>query len=288
MLIEKPHMNTKPTEFLSQETEIKVLEALLPYVRKSFVDIGAEKGTLSLFLAEHGFDGVCVEPLPKHFEGLAALAATHSVRHLPFAIDEKDGEAEFHLACDDNGQPLDFFHSLQPLQNDARVKHQQKIEVKCRSLESLCADGLIEKELGILKIDTEGNDLRVLRGSGPVRADVVLCEFFTRGIYNGWEEAAPGGLIAKAQQLGYEWWIAVRRRDAAELVSLGTTSFLDLEWGNLIFMTKHAFEGARDKLGALVLESEARLLSRQSPAKKKPRNGWLTRLWRERNVCNPH
>jgi FkbM family methyltransferase len=277
-------MSTPSTDILSQETEIQVLEALLPYVQKSFVDVGAEKGVLARFLAEHGLKGICLEPLPKHAEALTALASTHDVRHLSYAADEQDGDAEFYLACDDKGQPLDFFHSLQPLQNDSRVKHQQKLRVKCRSLASLCAEGLIEKELGVLKIDTEGNDLRVLRGAGPVRADVVLCEFFTEGIYNGWEEAAPGGLIVKAQQLGYEWWIAVRRRDAAELVSLGTTSFLDREWGNLIFMRKPVFEAARDKIGALVLESEERLLSLQSPKKTKMRNGWLARMWRERNV----
>lgn len=280
-------MTISSTNLLSQETEIHVLDALLPYVRKSFVDVGAEKGALARFLAEHGLQGVCLEPLPKHAEALAALAATHGIRHLAVAADEQDGEAEFHLACDDKGQPLDFFHSLQPLQNDLRVKHQQKLRVKCRSLASLCTEGLIEMELGILKIDTEGNDLRVLRGAGPVRADVVLCEFFTKGIYNGWEEAAPGGLIARAQQLGYEWWIAVRRRDAAEIVSLGTTSFSDREWGNLIFLRKPVFEAARNKIGALVLKSEERLLSPQSFAKAKPRGGRLARLWHERNICKP-
>ena len=281
-------MNNPSTDILSQETEIQVLEALLPHIRKYFVDVGAEKGVLARFLAEHGLKGICLEPLPKHAEALAALASTHDVRHLSFAVDEQDGDAEFHLACDDKGQPLDFFHSLQPLENDPRVKHQKKLRVKCRSLASLCAEGLIEKELGVLKIDTEGNDLRVLRGVGPVRADVVLCEFCTKGIYNGWEEAAPAGLIAKAQQLGYERWIAVRRRDAAEIVSLDTTSFSDREWGNLIFIRKPVFEAARDKIGALVLESEERLLSLQSPRKAKTRHGWLTRMWRERNICKPH
>jgi len=271
-------MSPPAPNLLSQETEIKVLEALLPHVQKSFVDVGAEKGALAQFLAERGFHGLCLEPLPKHAEALAALAAKFGVRHLAVAVDEHDGEAEFHLACDDKGQPLDFFHSLQPLRNDARVQHQQKLHVKCRSLASLCAEGLIERELGVLKIDTEGNDLRVLRGAGSVRADVMLCEFFTRGIYNGWEEAAPRGLIAQAQQLGYEWWIAVRRRDAAELVSLGTTAFVDREWGNLIFMQKPVFDAARQELGELVLESEKRLLASQAPAKNQPRGGWLTRL----------
>ena len=281
-------MDNPATDLLSQETETHVLEVLLPHVRKSFVDVGAEKGALARFLAEHGLQGVCLEPLSKHAEALAALTATHGVLHLSCAADEQDGEAEFHIACDDTGQPLDFFHSLQPLHNDLRVKHQQKRRVTCRSLASLGAEGLIEMELGILKIDTEGNDLRVLRGLGAVSADVVLCEFFTKGVYNGWEEAMPNGLIAQAQKLGYEWWLAVRRRGAEEIVSLGTTSFSDHEWGNLIFMRKHVFEAARNKIGALVLESEERLMRFQSDVKTKPRGDWLTRLWRERNICNPH
>jgi len=280
-------MSNPATELLSQETEIHVLEALLPHVRKNFVDVGAEKGALARFFVEHGLQGVCLEPLSKHAEALAELTATHGVRHLSCAADEKDGEAEFHIACDDAGQQLDYFHSLQPLHNDSRVKHQQKQFVKCRSLESLGAEGLIEMELGVLKIDTEGNDLRVLRGLGAVCADVILCEFFTKGIYNGWEEAMPNGLIAQAQKLGFDWWIAVRRRGAAEIVSLGTTSFSDHEWGNLIFIRKHVFDAARIKIGAIVLDSEERLMRIQSPTKTSPRAGWFNRLRKGMNICIP-
>jgi len=129
----------------------------------------------------------------------------------------------------------------------------------------------------VLKIDTEGNDLRVLRGLGPVRADIVLCEFFTKGIYAGWSEAEPTGLIAEARQLGYPWWLAVRRRGTAELVTLCPVAFTEREWGNLVFLTEPVFRAVRQHLGQLVAEAENRLFASLEQAGSPKRRRW--RLW---------
>jgi len=272
-------MSAIKSPLLAQETEGRLLEIVRPFVRPTFVDVGAEKGEFSRLLAAQGLRGVCLEPLPKHASSLAALAAELPVKHLPVAADMQDGTAVFHLACDEHGQPLDYFHSLQPLRGDSRVQHQQKLEVQCRSLGSLCAEGLIDTMPGIVKIDTEGNDLRVLRGLGPVRPDVLMCEFFTPGVYAGWEEAAPEGLIKCARELGYEWWMAVRRKGAMQLVTLCPTAFGREEWGNLIFIRTPVFESAREALGSLILEVEQQNLARlQTPAAA--RRGFFSRLFR--------
>jgi FkbM family methyltransferase len=264
-------MNHKPQEneeqvtsgqFLTQDTEIQLLSVCLPHVtQRSFVDVGAERGAFARFLAEQGFRGVCFEPLPKHQEALNALAQQYPVTHHSLACDEHDHQAEFHIACDEDGAPLDYFHSLQLLTGDQRVHHQQKLNVTCRSLKSLCKEGVIEQNLGALKIDTEGNDLRVLRGIGPVRSDVLICEFFTAGIYSGWSEASPGGLIAEARKLGYSTWLAIRRRGAAELVSLCPSHFTEREWGNLIFLSEAVFQSARPQIGEIIAKSEQRVFA---------------------------
>src|SRR5581483_6237029 len=158
---------------------------------------GAEQGEFSRYLAGRGFKGLAVEPLPQHASVLNTLTQTSTIRYLAIAIDQEDRNATFHIACDESGQPLNYFHSLQKLDNDPRVKHSKSIEVTCRSLASLHAEGSVEKNIGVLKIDTEGNDLRVLCGLGSVRADVLMCEFFTEGIYNGWTDANPNRLINK-------------------------------------------------------------------------------------------
>ncbi len=48
-----------------------------------------------------------------------------------------------------------------------------------RSLASLIAAGEIPATTGILKIDTEGHDLAVVRGMGDIKADVVMVEHWT-------------------------------------------------------------------------------------------------------------
>jgi FkbM family methyltransferase len=264
---------------LSQETEGRLLEIVRPFVHPTFVDVGAEKGGFSRLLASQGLRGVCLEPLPKHSASLEALATELSVIYLPFAADAEDGCASFHVACNEHGEPLDYFHSLQPLLGDSRVHHQQKIEVKCRSLGSLHAEGIIDVTPGIVKIDTEGNDLRVLRGLGPVRPEVLMCEFFTPGVYAGWEEAAPDGLIKLARELGYEWWLAVRRKGTVEVVTLCPTAFGREEWGNLIFISAPVFESAREALGRLMLEAEHQTFAHLKSLAE-PRRGWLRRLIR--------
>ncbi len=260
---------------LSQETEARLLAGCLAHVRRSFVDVGAERGAWTRFLVSQGLHGVCFEPLPKHKGALADLDKAGAVRSYEFAIDQEDRQAEFHVACDAAGQPLDYFHSLQRLDSDSRVQHQQKVPVTCRSLASLSAEGLIEPALGVLKIDTEGNDLRVLRGLGPVRADIILCEFFTKGLYNGWSEAEPTGLIAEAQKLGYSWWLAVRRRAAAELVSLCPVEFTQREWGNLLFLTDQVFHAARQHIGHFVAEAENQLFNSLEQIGTPKRRRWL-------------
>ncbi len=267
-------MATVDNNLLSQETDSRLLADFLPHIKKNYVDVGAEKGSFARFLMAHGLHGVCFEPLPKHAPALDALARSGAAQHYAFAIDQEDGQAEFHIACDEAGNPLDYFHSLQRLEDDPRVRHRQKLAVTCRSLASLCAEGLVEEHLGVLKIDTEGNDLRVLRGLGPVRADVVICEFFTPGIYKGWEEADPVGLLREARRLGYDWWLALRRRGDAELISLCPTAFSEREWGNLFFVRAPVFEAAREAVGQRILESEERLwstLEAQATAKRRKR-----------------
>jgi FkbM family methyltransferase len=268
-------MANHSSDLLGQETEIQLLTAWLPHIRKTFVDVGAEQGSFGKFLIDQGFRGALFEPLPKHQEALAELTRTAGVVHHKFAVDQQDGKAEFHIACDESGKPLDFFHSLQPLKDDPRVHHKQTLPVVCRSLASLHTEGVIEDKLGVLKIDTEGNDLRVLRGLGTVRAEVVICEFFTKGIYNGWEEAEPLGLINQAAALGYTNWVAVRRRGNAEMLSLNTRCFTEKEWGNLIFLTQPVFNAGLDAMGRSLARADEKLFSQIENIPAAKRRRWL-------------
>lgn len=245
-----------------QETEFTILESLLPVLRaRTFLDIGAEKGSFAKFLLDRGLTGSLFEPFPGHQKALADLAAKTGAKFFPCAVDRVDRTAQFHLACDEKGELVDYYHSLHKIGQDDRVKHQRTIDVTCRSLASLAAAGEIPAEIGILKTDTEGNDLAVMQGLGPVQAEVLICEFFTEGLYAGWEDAHPRGLIARAEQLGFSQYIAIKRWEGQELASLKPAVFLPKQWGNLIFMRLKVFRDAAEPLQKIVAASERRLLA---------------------------
>ena len=253
--------NSSATQLYDQETEFTILASLLPVLRnRTFLDIGAEKGSFAKFLLNRGFQGSLFEPFPGHQKELAALAAKTGAKFFPCAVDRVDRTAQFHIACDDQGQPVDYYHSLHKIAQDDRVRHQRVLEVPCRSLASLAGAGEIPSEIGILKTDTEGNDLAVMQGLGAVQAEVLICEFFTEGLYAGWEEAHPRGLIARAEQLGFSQYLAIKRWEGQELVSLKPAVFLPKQWGNLVFMRLKVFRDAAEALQKIVSASERRLL----------------------------
>lgn len=244
----------------AQETEFALLAALLPVLKaKTFLDIGAEKGTFAKFLLDRGFTGSMFEPYPGHQPELAALATSSGAKFFSCAVDRVDRTAQFNIAADEQGNPADYYHSLLKIEHDARVHHTRAIDVQCRSLASLAEAGEIPTEIGILKTDTEGNDLAVMQGLGPVQAEVLICEFFTEGLYAGWEEAHPRGLIARAEQLGFSQYIAIKRWEGQELVSLKPAVFLPKQWGNLMFIRLRVFKDAAESLQKIVAASEQRL-----------------------------
>lgn len=253
--------STSAQHLYAQETEFALLEALLPHIRsKTFLDIGAEKGTFTRFLAARNLKGYMFEPFPGHHAALRDLAPQAEAVFFPYAVDAEDRKATFHVAYEENGQPSDYYHSLHKIESDDRVRHAKSIDVQCRSLASMAEKGEIPREIGILKTDTEGNDLAVMNGLGSVQADVLICEFFTEGLYRGWELAHPTGLIARAEQLGFSQYIAIKRWEGHELVSLKPAVFLPKQWGNLIFVRLKVFREAQEAIQKLVAKSERHLM----------------------------
>jgi FkbM family methyltransferase len=248
-----------PDSLYQQETEMAMLKILAGKVKKkTFLDVGAEKGSFARELMALGFSGVLFEPFAGHLPTLNELVEGTGSRVLPYAVDAADHEGRLHIARDEDGRPLDYFHSLQTAPSATSFRHDEEgLPVVCRSLESLAREGAICAEVGILKIDTEGNDLRVLEGMGPVRAEVLMCEFMTPRLYPYWIFSFPEGLVAAARAMGYEHCIAVSRFDEHEIVEVDPAHFADGEWGNLIFTSKELLDDARVELDALRAQVQA-------------------------------
>lgn len=148
------------------------------------MDIGAEKGAFAASCFTFGFEqGILFEPLPEHLSELSKRNFGSKALVYPYAIDAIDGFRPFHIAFDKEGQKMNYFHSIHRISNHKFFRHDHHIMVECRSLESLLQSGEIDGSIGLLKIDTEGNELRVLKGMGLMRPELILCEFVPPGVY---------------------------------------------------------------------------------------------------------
>lgn len=229
-------------------------------VSKTFVDVGAERGAVASTLLSCGLSGVMFEPLPKHFDALNALAQVHGGKAFPWAIAESDDIRKFFVATDPQGNELDHFHSLERVESDPRFQHGRTFDVTCRSLASLIGDGVLTANVGVLKIDTEGRDLAVLQGMGTMRPELVICEFFTAGLYAGWRNAEPQLAIDHMRDIGYTRYVACKRVDRFESCVMGPCDFLTRQWGNLFFFSDDLFKRAELTITAFLGSRERSLV----------------------------
>jgi len=248
-------------DLLGQDLEMSLIRAVAPFLAsRTFVDVGAERGAVASAMLALGLRGVMFEPLPRHFAELSRVAARTNSTARPWAIDERDGERDMFVATDASGTELDYYHSLHRVEGETRFRHSRAVRVTCRSIASLVQEGVVPAPLGILKTDTEGNDLAVLKGVGALRPELVVCEYFTEGLYRGWEHARPELAIDLMSSLGYRRAIAVKRVDELEYCAATPTGFLPRQWGNLFFFSDALFQAAESAIARFLGDVEARFI----------------------------
>lgn len=252
---------TRADGLLGQDVEVALISALAAFVHEPFfVDVGAEKGSFASAMISLGMRGAMFEPMPRHQQVLAEIAHASGSAAYAYAIDERDGVRDLFVATDEQGDELDFFHSLHKLESETRFHHSRAIRVACRSIASLVADGVIPPRVGILKTDTEGNDVSVLKGLGALRPELVVCEYFTEGLYSGWESSRPEVAISLLRSIGYGRYIATKRVGEFEYCAASPAGFLPKQWGNLFFVSDRLYSDAEKEIGNFLGQAEARLI----------------------------
>ncbi len=243
------------SDALGQHSDLRLLALLAPHLHSQiFVDIGAEKGVMAECLFSCGLSGYLFEPLPKHAEYLAELARRNGSYFYANAISDIDDKCELNIAVNEHGEVLDYYHSLIPMPPHTNFRHEKRISVQCRRIDSLVQEGVLPDKIGILKTDTEGNDYFVLTGLGVLRPEVIVCEFFSEGIYEGWEHSRPELLIELMKKLGYRRYLVIKRWKFFELTLSGPTSFNAGDWGNLFFFDDIFFEVAESTITTFISE----------------------------------
>lgn len=202
----------------------------------TFVDVGANAGLLTVLgaaLVGQRGSVVAFEPGANVLPELRAhitLNGLSNVRIVDKAASDQVGTMQFYLnATDVGGNAL-----WDPAHHPLNVASNPSVEVETTTLESELRDLPVR----LIKIDTEGAELLVLRGAGallaPERVPFVICEFHPFGL----EQMGTNGneLRAFMRERGYEAFV-LSRRDWLPLhlpagVTIGTDYALNLLFAN--------------------------------------------------------
>lgn len=145
-------------------------------------DVGANTGQTSLqFLAEFpSSDIYAFEPHPTTFAHLVNSVPAGRVKTFQLALSDRTEAASFFEYDGEDGlSKINSLTAKARFATNIRLEPRE-IKVPCTTLDSFCAEHKVER-IGLLKIDTEGYDLFVLKGASRLlsegRIDFVYAEF---------------------------------------------------------------------------------------------------------------
>jgi FkbM family methyltransferase len=142
-------------ELLKGEREVKLLPFLVD-PRRNAVDVGANKGTYTYFLARLARHVHAFEPNPKMFKILQRTIA-RNVTASPVALSNRSGTAEFRIPRQSKGGFSNQGGSL----SEAKIsKNYKGVTVETRRLDELDLG-----DVGFMKIDVEGFEQEVIDGA---------------------------------------------------------------------------------------------------------------------------
>ena len=232
-------------DYEAVNVETGLLTFLYSYLpTRKALDVGAHLGDVSDRLLRAGYEVYAFEPAPAVFEKLKQkLEGRKGFTAFQLALGSSEGEALLHLATDLSEakwyEDPTLLSSLVTHSMPPEIPFSHTVPVVVKTISGLHRAGLIPEDIALVKIDTEGFDLEVIRGMGDHRYPVVAAEYF--------DVRHPFGqsgllytleiLIGEMRNRGYLWHIVMHRdwhcRHTAyycnhERAVPGT-------WGNVIF-----------------------------------------------------
>jgi FkbM family methyltransferase len=166
-------------ELYGQDAELRLLAKLLSRLdRPTFIDVGSERGGLADEMLRAGAEVLhAIDPHPDNISALRTrFDADARVTIHQCAVSDTDGSGRLHVSTTPGGAQLSFGHTLLQRPDTDEIAWDDTLTVSTRSLDSLVETGELPTHVGILKIDTEGHDLSVIRGMGELKADIVMVE----------------------------------------------------------------------------------------------------------------
>jgi FkbM family methyltransferase len=230
-------------EFSAANPEIALLQYISSYVdNRTVVDVGAHVGDVAERLLDSGCQIYAFEPFPASFAALQdRLGGRAGFTASSVAIGAADGEGQLKIAtAATEGEDLDAsqFHSLVEHPLGTSIQFEGAIPVQIRSLASLRLTGEIPRQIGLLKIDTEGNDIEVIKGLGEPDIPVVMTEYWdSEHAFGAGERGHLGPTVELMRSLGYAWHVVIYHIDEDESISyyFNSADTMPRSWGNAIF-----------------------------------------------------
>jgi FkbM family methyltransferase len=211
---------------LGHDAEVKQSYEYLIKTRrpKVFFDVGANYGLHSLLFLAHGIKTISFEPNPnchaylRRVSGLNEL--TCEIQSL--ALGATEGGVELWFPENDT-----WFGTTDPFTRDRLSEELTKIEVQQTTLDSFVRRHQVWPEL--VKIDTEGNELRVLQGSVE-----TLSRHQPIVIFESWKGlSAREDLFSFFEQADYVI-AALPLAEKTKALTLDLSAFLESQWANFI------------------------------------------------------
>jgi FkbM family methyltransferase len=189
------------------QNDIQRLAKIFGTTIEVFFDVGANVGQTSLDALKNFPEATiyAFEPHEATFAVLSASAPSARVHAFNLALSDREGEADFF----DYGALATSNSLVGDAQYAARTKHEVTVrKVDCETLDAICRRCEIE-HIDVLKVDTEGHDLAVLRGAQRMlsehRVRFVFVEFNTLSPKAGTTGGALLPISTMLEPLGFRF-----------------------------------------------------------------------------------
>ncbi|MGH9549768.1 MAG: FkbM family methyltransferase, partial [Terriglobales bacterium] len=256
-------------EYRLQNPEAALIQHLRSFLpSRNALDIGAHRGDVSALLLSAGDRVFAFEPSKDSFARLTErFAGNQDFKPFPFAISTQDGNRplfSLQVAPEIESQfnkDLSVYSTLVKHPTPKQMYYAQAaVEVQTRSLKSLHLAGQIPVDIGIVKIDTGGGDLDVIKGMGSVYYACVVTEFWDAKHYFSMGSAGLlPSLVQEMRKRGYLWHIVIYRlidgTDSRFYANIDQS--VENSWGNVAFFKEFTlFSEAYNWCSANLVQNE--------------------------------
>ena len=228
-----------------QDIDIELMVYLYSYLpHHRAIDIGANRGDISSRLLQTGYEVYAFEPFPLVLEKLKDRLSNNPYFHLfPFAVGSANETRDLHIATDQTEDKIyedsTFYSSLTQHSLSECLVFTETLSVNVKTIASLHESTELPLDIGLVKIDTEGFDLEVIKGMGKFIYPVVVAEFWDANFPFGKSGAMNHlkDMVKAMRERNYRWHIVIYRIWGSHDISYYCNSTYSLynSWGNVFF-----------------------------------------------------